>query len=62
MLKIQLENTSFVLGGVGLGGGGLEVSSETTSPLSFIKTKAIKNDKGKEGVIKWEKWVNVVDG
>ena len=34
---------------------------ENDFPLPH-KTKAIKNDKGKEGVIKWEKWVNVVDG
>ena len=33
-----------------------------TSPLGVIKPKAMKNDKGREGVKKLEKWVDVIYG
>ena len=36
--------------------------SETTYPSGVIKAKAMKDDKGREGVIKLEKWANVVYG
>jgi hypothetical protein len=32
------------------------------SPLGVIKPKAMKNDKGREGVINSEKWADVVYG
>ena len=36
-------------------------ASETTSPIRVIKPKAMKNNKGR-GVIKLEKWADVVYG
>ena len=43
------------------GEGGMRVS-ETMSPIRVINPKTMKNDKWREGVIKSEKWADVVYG
>jgi hypothetical protein len=62
MLKfISLKTKIIYEGFLRRGKGGLR-APETMSPSGVIKPKAMKNDKGREGVINSGKWADIVHG